>query len=235
MTPLELTGRAISHVGEFATPQGERFVAHPAAGAAFLKMCAAAADAGLILAPVSAHRSFAGQCAIWNAKWRGERPLYDRAGNTLVAAQIEPALRVETILLWSALPGASRHHWGSEFDVIDRAALPPDYRLRLMPDEYAAGGVLAPLDAWLAAHAGDFGFFRPYDSDRGGAQPEPWHLSYAPVSVAALRELEPAAIRDALETGEVEGREEILRQLQSLYPRFVLAVAPAPAGLAQQV
>ena len=37
------------------------------------------------------------------------------------------------ILEWSALPGASRHHWGSEFDVFDLAALPEGYRVQLLP------------------------------------------------------------------------------------------------------
>ena len=38
------------------------------------------------------------------------------------------ASECDAILLWSALPGASRHHWGTDFDVFDRAAVPPDYR-----------------------------------------------------------------------------------------------------------
>ena len=231
MTPLELTGRATTHVGEFETARGDRFVAHPEAAAAFLHMSAAAAAEGFELTPVSVHRTFAGQCAIWNPKWRGERTLYDRKGGILVAADIEPARRVETILWWSAMPGASRHHWGTEFDVIDRAALPPGYTLRLMPDEFEPGGVFEALGRWLDAHLADFGFFRPYDRDRGGPQPEPWHLSYAPISVAALRDLGVAVVRDAVMAGDVEGRDEILRQLETLYPRFVEAVAEVPTSL----
>jgi LAS superfamily LD-carboxypeptidase LdcB len=224
VTPLELTGRATTHVEAFETARGDRFVAHPEAAAAFLRMSAAAAAEGFDLQPVSVHRTFAGQCAIWNPKWRGERTLYDRQGGVLVAAQIEPARRVETILWWSAIPGGSRHHWGTEFDVIDRTALPPDYKLRLMPDEFGPTGVFAELGLWLDARAGDFGFFRPYDRDRGGPQPEPWHLSYAPVSVPALQAFDLATLREAVEAGEVEGRAEILDALDAVYPRFVLNV-----------
>ncbi len=52
-------------------------------------------------------------------------------------------------------------------------------------EEYAPGGVFARLDGWLAANAAKHGFFRPYTTWRGGVQPEPWHLSYAPVAEVA--------------------------------------------------
>ena len=99
----------------------------------------------------------------------------------------QPRRSCGAILLWSALPGASRHHWGTEIDVIDRAALRPGQHAQLIPAEYCAEGVFGGLDRWLTEHAGAFGFFRPYDRDRGGVQPEPWHLSFAPVSVQRCR------------------------------------------------
>ena len=106
-----------------------------------------------------------------------------QAASWSVRALDEPAA-VEAILLWSALPGASRHHWGTDVDVVDRSACPPGYRPQLMTAEFAPRGIFAKLDGWLAANMGHFGFFRPYTRDRGGVLPEPWHLSYAPVSVA---------------------------------------------------
>ncbi|NIM47861.1 MAG: D-alanyl-D-alanine carboxypeptidase family protein, partial [Gemmatimonadales bacterium] len=86
-------------------------------------------------------------------------------------------------LRWSALPGASRHHWGTDLDVYDLAARPEGYEVELIPEEVDAGGMFGPLHEWLdgriAADAA-FGFFRPYERDRQGVAPERWHLSYAP-------------------------------------------------------
>ena len=106
----------------------------------------------------------------------------------------EPEL-VDAILCWSAIPGGSRHHWGSDLDVIDAAAMPQGYQVQLVPEEYAADGVFARLTSWLDANMHRYGYFRPYASDRGGAAVEPWHLSYAPVAALALEELSLPVLR----------------------------------------
>jgi hypothetical protein len=138
---------------------------------------------------------------------------------------------VESILLWSALPGASRHHWGTDLDVIDRAALPEGTRPRLQRGEYLPGGMFALLDDWLAANAADFGFFRPYDRDRGGVQPEPWHLSFAPLAAPALKELTLDVLAGALVDVELAGRATVFTRLPEFHERYVLAVA-APSARA---
>jgi len=56
---------------------------------------------------------------------------------------------VRAILHWSALPGASRHHWGTEIDVIDRAALADGRKAQLIPAEYGADGSLPGSTAGL--------------------------------------------------------------------------------------
>ncbi len=127
-------------------------------------------------------------------KYRGERPLYDAAGNVRDHASLDASELIEGILCWSALPGASRHHWGTDIDVVDRAAMPEGYRYKLVPEEYAAGGVFDALNVWLDANIARFGFYRPYAEYRGGVHPEPWHLSFAPVASAALALLTPDLI-----------------------------------------
>jgi LAS superfamily LD-carboxypeptidase LdcB len=170
---------------------------------------------------VSGFRDFAHQARIWNAKFCGERPMFDAEGRTLDVGTMSDAERVAAILLWSALPGASRHHWGSEIDVIDRAALAPGYRPQLLPIEYQAGGPFAALNDWLDVHMQEFGFFRPYRTDRGGVRPEPWHLSYAPVSVAALRAVTPEVLSAALDAEQVLGREVVRSRLVEIHERYV--------------
>lgn len=224
LNPLELTGRAATHIVEVPELTGRlhRDVVAPARA-----LRAAAAAAGIDLEFVSSFREFARQAAIWNAKFRGERALLDRHGRALDAGNLSESERVEAILLWSALPGASRHHWGTDLDVIDRAAVPPDYRPQLTVAEYTGDGPFARLNEWLAANLGNHGFFRPYLTDRGGVHPEPWHVSYAPIAGAALPRLSVEVLRETLEQSDVCGRERILDQLPAIHAKYVMAVDPA--------
>ena len=110
MTPAELTGRARTHIVDL--PEG--CAVHVHAETPFLAMRRAASQAGFDLAAASSFRDFDRQLAIWNGKFTGEKPLYGDGGELLVAQAMSPAARVAAILIWSALPGASRHHWGTD-------------------------------------------------------------------------------------------------------------------------
>ena len=66
------------------------------------------------------------------------------------------------------------------------ASWPRGYDPQLEVAEYRRGGPFAALSAWLGAHMRRFGFYRPYTRRGRGVQPEPWHLSYAPVARPAL-------------------------------------------------
>ena len=225
LEPEALTGLGDAHVIALTDPDCRL---HPAAATALLQMRSAAADVGIDLTPVSSFRSFDQQLHIWNDKFQGRRPLLSRDGQPVDASSLDADDRVSAILLWSALPGASRHHWGSDCDVIDRSALAAGERVQLLPAEYAVGGRYEVLEAWLALNAADFGFFRPYDLDRGGVQPEPWHLSFAPLAAAALPALSVELLADALGSAQMEGLDAVLARLPELHARFVLAVAAAP-------
>jgi LAS superfamily LD-carboxypeptidase LdcB len=229
---LALTGRSQAHVRELPEP---RCLLHPQAAVALLAMRSAAAAADLDLMPVSGFRDFARQLAIWNAKFRGERPLLDRHGQPVERAGLNEVAIVGHILCWSALPGASRHHWGTEIDVVDGRQLQAQQRPDLLPADYQAGGRFAPLNAWLDTHAHRFGFYRPYDRDRGGVQPEPWHLSFAPIAQLALARLTLSVLSAALSGAALEGRATVLARLPQIYEQYVVAVAtPPPQALAAQ-
>jgi LAS superfamily LD-carboxypeptidase LdcB len=223
MNELEITGRARTHVVALETP---RCALHYEVVAAFLAMRDAAARDGIVLDAVSGFRDFDQQVAIWNSKWLGERPLLDRQGQPLEAGALSEADRVEAILCWSAIPGGSRHHWGSDVDVIDRAALPEGYKVRLVGEEYADDGVFATLARWLDGNMGRFGFFRPYRIDRGGVSPEPWHLSYAPVSLPAIELLDLSVLRRAIDGSNLACKAQVLSRLPEIYTRFMLAIDP---------
>lgn len=221
MNELELTGRAATHI---VTLEHSRCAVHYAVATSLLAMGDAAAKEGIALAVRSGFRDFATQLNIWNRKWRGERTLLSREGKELVHASLTPDELLDAILSWSAIPGGSRHHWGSDVDLIDSAAIPEGYQVQLVPEEYAANGVFAKLNHWLDRHAAQFGFFRPYCIDRGGVMPEPWHFSYAPVSLAALEQLSLASLRQVLQDSALEGKQQVLARLPEIYTRFLLAI-----------
>jgi LAS superfamily LD-carboxypeptidase LdcB len=225
----QLTGRSRDHLVELTGPV---CVLHRQAVSPFLTLRAAAAADGIDLVAFSSFRDFDRQLAIWNGKFRGERPMQDRAGRPLDVTGLSAAERVQAILWWSALPGASRHHWGTDFDVFDAAAMPPGYQLRVIPEEYLAGGPFHRLTTWLDARMHDFGFYRPYTTDRGGVSPEPWHLSYAPVAAAAAEQISLQGLRAVLAAADIEGKEEVLATLARNYSTYVVNVdAPPGASL----
>lgn len=221
MTPAELTGRVRTHIVDLADP---KCALHRHVVAPFLSLRRAALADGFDVVPESSFRDFERQLAIWNGKFSGTRPLLDASGQALNAAQLSPPERVAAILVWSALPGASRHHWGTDLDLIDRKALAPGYRVELTAAEFTPPGPFAALAKWLEANAARFGFFRPFRGVLSGVQPEPWHFSFAPVAAQACAALTPALLRETLEEAPLLGKEYVLEQLDLLHARFVAGI-----------
>ncbi len=227
MDAFELTGRARTHVRQL---EALAAALHRDAIEPFHALRAAADRDGIELVILSAFRDFDAQLAIWNRKFRGERPLYDRHGRPRDRDAMTEDELLEAILSWSALPGASRHHWGSDLDLFDRSAIPPGYRVQLLPEEYAPGGVFAGLARWLDANLERFGFFRPYDVDRGGVHPEPWHISYAPVALRAAEALTIDLVAETLRDADVLGKSRVLQRLPEIHRRFVANVGYPGSG-----
>jgi LAS superfamily LD-carboxypeptidase LdcB len=217
----ELTGRVRTHIADLEEP---RCALHAHVAAPFLNLRRAALADGFDLVPVSSFRDFSRQLSIWNAKFSGQKPLLDAAGQVLDSGELSPRERIEAILLWSALPGASRHHWGTDIDIADGNAGPPGYRPQLTPEEFALAGPFAPLAEWLEVNAARFGFFRPFRGVLSGVQPEPWHFSFAPVAESARRGLSVAVLREAIAAAPLLGKVEVLEQLDELHARYVTKI-----------
>jgi LAS superfamily LD-carboxypeptidase LdcB len=221
VTPAELTGRARSHIGEMADPP---CALHAHVIAPFRGLRRAAAADGFDVIPASGFRDFARQLAIWNGKFNGAIALHDASGELIDGAALAPRERIEAILLWSALPGASRHHWGTDLDLIDRRAVPQGYRVRLTAEEFAPPGPFAPLAAWLETNAPRFGFFRPFRGVLSGVRAEPWHFSFAPIAEPARRRLSSGLLREALQRTDLAGAAHVLEQIEELHARYVAGI-----------
>lgn len=222
---LQLTGRDRGHLVVLEEP---RCTLHAAAVQPFLAMRDAARRAGFDLSPVSSFRDFERQRAIWNGKYRGERPALDRRGRPVKMSALDSGARVEAILIWSALPGASRHHWGSDIDVADGAVIAAGYTPALEVGEFRRGGPFAALSAWLGENMRRYGFYRPYARRGRGVQPEPWHLSFAPVARRALDRMTTRLLAEAIAGNGVDGEPAILARLSAIRERYVLDVDAPP-------
>ncbi len=117
-------------------------------------------------------------------------------------------------------------------DVYDAARVEDRTGVQLLPAETEPGGPFAELHHWLSEEMGAFGFFRPYDAFRGGFNPEPWHLSFAPEAAPALAALTPAVLARALgEEAPIDGLADLLPRLGEIHTVYVLNVATVPSRL----
>ncbi|MBK8720807.1 MAG: M15 family metallopeptidase [Saprospiraceae bacterium] len=138
---------------------------------AFEKMWVAAKKDDVTIVISSATRNFEYQKKIWEEKWNGKRRLED---GTLATEISDPSERAKKILQYSAMPGSSRHHWGTDFDI------------NALNNAYFSKGKGKKLYDWLQKNAEKFGFRQPYSAFETGRatgyNEEKWHWSYFPIA-----------------------------------------------------
>lgn len=156
---------------------GPRVWGHKDAVAAFVRMAEAAEANGYPLRVVSAFRSFEDQKQIWEDKWSG-KTLVNRG--KLPKTHPDPKARAIKILEFSSMPGTSRHHWGTDFD------------LNSLNNSYFNTRDGRRIYDWLTQHAAEYGFCQVYSAkgaDRpSGYEEEKWHWSYMPVASWYLKQ-----------------------------------------------
>jgi len=219
-------GQTETHLGSW----DKQIKVHQEVVAPLKEMAEAALDEGFDFAVASGFRSFDAQVKIWNEKATGQRPVLDNSGQPLNVQNMQPRDVIYAILRWSALPGASRHHWGTDIDVFDRKALTPDYKVQLIPSEYEEGGIFSRFSMWLGDSINDFGFFRPYQTDKGGIAPEPWHISYAPVAERMEAKLTLPRLTESIQVSSIQFKDVVLAELPNIYSKYVRNIDIAPEG-----
>jgi LAS superfamily LD-carboxypeptidase LdcB len=226
-TAAFLTGRSEDHLCSPADAERLGAPVHRDVVEPFEKLREAARKEGFDVRIDSGFRGFERQLGIWNRKAGGKQAVLDSHAVPLDIAKLSERELVFAILRWSALPGASRHHWGTDIDISDEAARPEGYEVEQIPEEVDPGGMFGPLHQWLderIAAGTSFGFFRPYDRDRGGVAPERWHISYAPVATSWLHQLTTDVLRETVLRADLMLKEVVLGELDAIYERFVINV-----------
>ena len=164
---------------------------------------------------LSSTRNFDHQAGIWGAKWNGTRKV---EGISLPQVYPNPEKRAKKILEYSSMPGTSRHHWGTDFD------------LNSLNNRYFTGGDGLLLYRWLLKNAYQFGFCQPYTAGRNsGYQEEKWHWSYFPLASKLQEEWNQRYGTDPkklLQNGSFPGGEAAVH----LAPTYVNAISSSCLG-----
>jgi LAS superfamily LD-carboxypeptidase LdcB len=186
---LALTGRGeLNLVGETHKLQKEVFEA-------FTEMQKEALKEGISIQIVSAYRSFNRQNEIWNKKY-----------TAYISEGYLPQQAIEKIIEYSTIPGTSRHHWGTDIDIIDSLQKAPEKLL--IEKNYNKGGVYSNLKIWMDNNAEKFGFYLVYDDNhlRKGFKYEPWHYSFLPVSKSMLEAYMEINLFQLIKTFNLKGK-----------------------------
>ena len=163
----------------------------------FLAMKKAAYSDGFDIKIASSYRDFYRQESIWERKYLRYT---DEDGMT-------PLDAIDKIIEYSTIPGTSRHHWGTDIDVID--GYPESSGDVLVTEKFEAGGPYEGLKFWMDENSVKFGFYLVYTNNprRRGFKYEPWHYSYAPISIPMLTAYRKLNILKLLQKEEFLGSE----------------------------
>mgnify|MGYP000270447945 CR=1 FL=1 len=192
-------------------------IIHKLAYRSFIKMRESALNDGINIQIVSGFRSFDRQLQIWNNKYRSYR-----------SQGLSDDLIIKKITAYSTIPGTSRHHWGTDIDIIDRNVNVPENNL-LAEANYHGNGVFCKLNEWMQNYAQDFGFHLVYTDNyhRTGFNYEPWHYSYLPLSKTYLHHYQKIDLKDIFIDIEIEGKMFLDENcLKSYFETHLLGINP---------
>mgnify|MGYP003682988175 CR=1 FL=1 len=180
----------------------------------------AKSEIGAEIEIISSFRDFDRQQHIWNAKATGDRPITDETCKTVDPRKVSPIELIHKIMRFSAVPGLSRHHWGTDIDIFDSSKMNKE-DVCLIPEE--CSGPFRELHEWLDDKIADnkaHGFFRPYDCDLNGVAVEKWHISYAPLAQEYYHLYTIDLFIQNLKDSEIELKDTLLEHAESLFNQY---------------
>ena len=161
---------------------------------AFDKMKAEALKESINIQVVSSYRDFNHQNRIWTRKY-----------NTFTKQGMSPENTIDKIIEYSTIPGTSRHHWGTDLDIIDGNSKQPKHVLNA--EHFHGNGPFCKLKEWMDIHANSFGFYLVYtdNANRKGFKYEPWHYTFKPLSKQYLADYQKLDLIDILKQEKLIG------------------------------
>lgn len=188
----------------------------PQVALAFKAMQTEAKKDGIDLKVVSSFRSYAAQKRIWNRKYK-----------RFISEGLTGPEAIKKIIEYSTLPGTSRHHWGTDIDLIEGSKIVEG---DVLLEEHFHQGAYQKLHRWLQKNATRYGFDIVYTNDslRKGFLYEPWHYSYTPLSKEFLKTYqEKELIYSIKQDSTLLGKEFISPKfLENYYRENVLGINP---------
>ena len=150
------------------------------------KMMKEARRQGVKIKVVSAYRDFNHQNRIWKRK-------YDKFINQGYSSE----KAVDKVKEYSAIPGTSRHHWGTDVDLSNGS-----YSLENRKSK-------SEFEKWMDNNAHKFGFYRVYTNNklRAGYNYESWHYSYRKLSKPMLAQYNQLDLVKILKNEKIAGNE----------------------------
>ncbi len=173
---------------------------------AFLKMKAEALKEGIKIGFVSSYRSFSHQKRIWERKFNRNK-----------SSGLTDEENIKKIIEYSTIPGTSRHHWGTDIDIIDLNVKQP--KRLLQANNYHGNGSFCKLKNWMDKNAKRFGFYLVYtnNANRKGFKYEPWHYSYKPLSGLYLKKYNSITISKLLQNEQLSGNKSFTKTFIEAY------------------
>lgn len=175
---------------------GKNYKLLPEVAQQFELMKAEAKKAGFTIHVVSSYRNFNYQNGIWERKYKANQ-----------VKKLDAKKNIDKIIEYSTIPGTSRHHWGTDFDIIDATkGIPSD---PLNEKHFNEGGSMHKFKLWLDENASKYGFYLVYTNEpsRKGFKYEPWHFSYKSISEPMLQAYKKLDIKKILQENKLMGSE----------------------------
>ena len=173
---------------------GQDFKLRKEAHDAFERLQKEALKSDIHIQIVSSYRAYDHQNRIWERKYKRN-----------ISKGLSPQESIKKIIEYSTIPGTSRHHWGTDIDIIDANVAQPSSVLQTK--HFEDNGCYQKLKLWMDTHAQTFGFYLTYTNtnNRKGFKYEPWHYSYKPLSKPYLSQYLNLNINDIIRNENLMG------------------------------
>uniref|UniRef100_UPI002605CE87 M15 family metallopeptidase n=1 Tax=uncultured Dokdonia sp. TaxID=575653 RepID=UPI002605CE87 len=140
ITDAQISEEDLLGKGKPILTSGIDYKLRPEAAIAFEQLKKAALKDNIQIKVISSYRDYAHQNRIWERKY-----------NRFRESGLSPTNAIQKIIEYSTIPGTSRHHWGTDIDLID--GTPKVTGDVLVPSKFYGTGPFCKFKEWMDVHA----------------------------------------------------------------------------------